>query len=300
MMIDGQLYRVIERAYFDLEARLALMDAEGVDVQVVSPLPELLGYWLDPGTAVELARWVNDDIAEALGAAPDRLEGLGMLPLQDIDTSAGMVADLSTREFRGIEVGSNVNGRSIADPVFDPVLSELAANGLSILVHGLRPAGTDRLLGPKLLTNVIGIPQDCASAISSFIATDVLARHPDLRLGFVHAGGTFGSVLDRMDFVWREFPNFRESSTTSPRAYVKNFFFDTITYSVPYLRYLMDAFGVDTLMCGSDGPAVGAQGQLARFISEACLEDVHAADQMLWRNAARFLGLEKEFESRIT
>jgi aminocarboxymuconate-semialdehyde decarboxylase len=189
-----------------------------------------------------------------------------------------------------VQVGSNVNGRSIADPVFEPVLAELAKHGLAVFVHGLKPAGTERLLGPGLMVNVIGIPGDTSSAIASFIATDVLARHPALKLGFAHGGGSFGALLDRMEFVWQEFPSFRKGGTTSPREYVRRFYFDTVTYSVPYLRYLIEAYGVDTLICGTDGPGP-SQSRLDKFVSEACRGDAVAAEKILSRNAARFLDL---------
>jgi aminocarboxymuconate-semialdehyde decarboxylase len=116
MMIDGHEFRTLDRAYFDLDSRLALMDREAIDMQVVSPLPELLGYWLDTGVAVELARLTNESVALTQAAAPRRIAGLGMLPLQDISRAVAMVDEIVALGLRGIQVGSNVNGRSIADP----------------------------------------------------------------------------------------------------------------------------------------------------------------------------------------
>lgn len=291
MVIDGREFRTLDRAYFDLDARLALMAREHIGVQVVSPLPELLGYWLDAEIATELARLTNAAVRDAQRKAPGRIAGLGMLPLQDIATSVAMVAELAAAGLSGVEVGSNVNGRSIADPVFDPVWTEIVRRGLVVWVHGLRPAGSERLLGPAMMVNVIGIPQDTALAIASFITTDVLARHPGLKLGFAHGGGSFGALLDRMDYVWREYPAVRQTSRLSPREYVRRFCFDTVTYSVPYLRYLMDAFGADTLVCGTDGPTTGTQYGCEAFAMEACAGDTALAAQLLSGNAARFFNL---------
>lgn len=291
MMIDGREFRTLDRAYFDLEARLALMDRECIGLQVVSPLPELLGYWLDPEIGAELARLTNAAVSRAQQVAPGRIAGLGMLPLQDTVTSVAMVAGIAAAGLRGVEVGSNVNGVSIADPLFDPVWAELVRHGLVVWVHGLRPAGGERLLGPGLMVNVIGIPQDTSLAIASFITTDVLARHPDLKLGFAHGGGSFGALLDRMDYVWREYPAVRKTSRLSPREYMRHFCFDTVTYSVPYLRYLRDAFGTDNLVCGTDGPTAGTQYDCEAFILDACAGDAALAAQLLSGNARRFFGL---------
>jgi hypothetical protein len=158
----------------------------------------------------------------------------------------------------------------VADPAHDPIVAALAQHRLALFVHGSRPPAPERLLGPSIMINVVGIPQDGASAVASFIATDVLARHPTLKLGFAHGGGTFAAVLDRMDFVWREMPALRETSACSPREYVRRFYFDNITYSVPFARYLLDAYGADVLMSGSDGPTKGAQQNLSAFALEVC------------------------------
>jgi aminocarboxymuconate-semialdehyde decarboxylase len=292
MTIDGKLFRTIERGYFDLSARLEWMDQQGIDVQVISPLPELLGHWLDADTASEMARLTNVEIAAAVKAAPLRLAGLGMLPWQDVPRAAHMVGELVTLGLRGVEVGSNIDGRSVADPAHDPIFAALAQHRLALFVHGSRPPAPERLLGPSIMINVVGIPQDGASAVASFIATDVLARHPTLKLGFAHGGGTFAAVLDRMDFVWREMPALRETSACSPREYVRRFYFDNITYSVPFARYLLDAYGADVLMSGSDGPTKGAQQNLSAFALEVCGGNETAATKMQWRNAADYFGLK--------
>jgi aminocarboxymuconate-semialdehyde decarboxylase len=213
-----------------------------------------------------------------------------MLPWQDVARSVAMVPSLVSFGMRGVEVGSNINGKSIADRQFDPVFDALAKAGLALFVHGSRPAGADRLLGPPLMLNVIGVPQDGTAALASFIATDVLGRHPALRVGFAHGGGAFAALLGRMDFVWRSFPAFRTQEALAPSDYVRRFFFDTITYSVPLLRFLADAFGGDTLMCGTDGPG-RTQMPLAAFARQACPNDEVALQKMLSGNARRFLGL---------
>lgn len=299
MMIDGQLYRVIDRPYFDLEARLAYMERENISAQVISPLPELLGHWLPVDTGVAMAELTNATIAETVKQAPDKLAGLGMLPLQSVEKSVAMVKSIASLGLRGIEVSSNVDGVSIADAHFDPVFKALAENNLAVLVHGSRPPAPERQLGPKIMGNIIGIPQDCSTAISSFIITDILARAPGLRLGFVHAGGTFGSVLARMDAVWHMLPAMQESSPVSPRDYVRRFYFDTISYSIPYLRFIIGEFGEETIICGTDGPAKGGQSDLEGLVLGACDGDVARAKRIFVDNAVRFLGWDKPEDAPI-
>lgn len=300
MMIDDVEFRVFDRAYWDVPQRLGFMNAEGITLQVLSPLPELLGYWLDPATTTALARHTNQIIAEAVAHAPDRLAGLGMLPLQDIELSRQTLVDAAGLGLRGVLVGSNINGVSIADATFHPIFAELEKAGLALFVHGYRPAGVDRLLGSPLLGAIIGVPQDTTAAIASFIATDVLARFPGLKLGFVQGGGMFGAVLDRFDHVWNEFPQLRATIATRPREYVRQFFFDSVTFSVPYLRYLIASFGADTIMAGTDGPTPIGQRNLAAFVAEACDGDDAIIEKVLWKNAARFFDLPQPRSDHVS
>lgn len=297
MLIDGKEFRIFEPAYWDVAGRIAFMDSQGIALQVLSPLPELLGYWLEPATTAALAEHTNGTIAKAVASASDRLSGLGMLPLQDVDRSLDILRDAHRLGLRGFLAASNVNGKSIADASFAPIFSELVRLDMALLIHGYRPAGTDRLLGSPLLAPIVGVPQDCAAAIASFITTDILGLHPGLKLGFVHGGGSFGAVLDRFNHVWREFPELQKAVAISPRDYVRRFYFDTVTFSVPYLTYLIEAFGADALMAGTDGPTPIGQTGLEEFITRACRGDMIVAEKILWRNAARFLGLH-QFEQK--
>ena len=291
MMIGGQAFRVFEPAYWDVPGRLAYMDREGVAVQVLSPLPELLGYWFAPATTAALADHVHATLAQAIAQAPTRLAGLGMLPLQDVALSAEVARRVKACGLKGVLVASNVNGVSLADARFDPVFAELERLGLAVLVHGYRPAGVERFLGSPLLAAIVGVPQDAAAVIASFIMTDVLGRFPKLKLGFVHGGGAFGAVLDRMDHVWREFAEMQAACPVSPREYVRRFFFDSVTFGAEYLAYLLKAYGTDGMMAGSDGPTPIGQRGLQRFVLQACDGDAALAETILWRNAARFLDL---------
>jgi aminocarboxymuconate-semialdehyde decarboxylase len=292
MFINGKLYRVLERAYFDLNTRLEKLDADAVDLQVVSPLPELLGHWYDAETILAMTKTANQSVVDAVNKAPERIAGIGMLPWQLVDQAAAMVAELAGQGLKGVHVGSNINGQSVAEPHFYPILAALEQHDLALFVHGIRPAGVERLLGPPLMTNVIGIPQDCASAIASFISSDVLGHFPSLRIGFAHAGGSFSSMLGRMDFVWREHAKFRQGGTVPPSEYIRRFYFDTITYSAPDLKHVIGQFGENNFMAGSDGPAIGAQEQLEKFIFQACDNDHQQAEKILSKNAVRFFRLD--------
>jgi aminocarboxymuconate-semialdehyde decarboxylase len=292
MLIDGKEFRVFDSAYWDVPGRIAYMDAEGIALQVLSPLPELLGYWFDARTTVAVAEHVHHTIATAIASAPTRLAGMGMLPLQDVAASVEIIPRIAALGLRGVLVASNVNGVSIADARFYPVFAALEQQGLALFVHGYRPAGVERFIGSPLMAPVIGVPQEGAAALASFIITDIFGHFPKLKLGFVHGGGSFGAVLGRMDHVWEEFAEMRQTLKTAPRDYVKKFFFDTVTFSPAYLRFLIEQYGAPSLMAGSDGPTPIGQRGLAAFVAKATDGDAGATEQILWKNAVRFLALD--------
>jgi len=291
MVIGGKEFRIFEPAYWDVPGRIAVLDGEGINLQVLSPLPELLGYWFQPRTTAAMAEWVNAAIADAVSSAPGRLAGLGMLPLQDPAQSAAMVPVLAAAGLRGIIVASNINGTSIADPRFYPVFAAVEAHDLALFVHGYRPAGLERFLGSPLLGPIAGVPQDTSAAIASFIMTDIFAHFPALKIGFAHGGGSFGAVLARMNHVWHEFPEMHQANPTPPAEYVKKFFFDTVTFGTDYLSYLITAFGPQSLMAGTDGPTPIGQRGLASFVTTAAKGDQPTAAAILGGNATRFFGL---------
>ena len=85
MIVNGAVFREVERNLWDVEARLAECDAAGVGVQVLSTVPVMFCYWAEPDVALELARVLNDHIAGVVADHPSRFAGLGTIPMQSPD-----------------------------------------------------------------------------------------------------------------------------------------------------------------------------------------------------------------------
>jgi aminocarboxymuconate-semialdehyde decarboxylase len=269
MRIGGKEYRRFGDIYWDAVRRIEVLDREGIDSQVVSPLPELLSYWLEQDAAYALTDFMNGVVAKLVECAPDRFIGLGVVALQNPGVAARQLERFK-RDYRlrGVQIGSNVNGISIAAPEFEPFFAAAESLGLLVFVHGFRPTGTERLVGSPLLAPIVGVPQETCMAISSLIMTDVLRKFPRLKLVFAHGGGTLGSVLDRFNHVWRNFPAMQEQVSISPVEYARRFYYDTVTFSPDYVRYLAERLGVDRLLGGTDGPTELGQADFAMFIAD--------------------------------
>jgi aminocarboxymuconate-semialdehyde decarboxylase len=289
MMIAGKPFRVFESFYWNVQERIARLDDVGVDVQVISPLPELLSYWLAADAAVPITDFMNEFVANMVRSAPTRFAGMGSVALQDPLRAMRQLEAIHRLGLRGVHVGSHVNGRSIAAPEFYPFYEAAEALGLFVFVHGIKPGGGDLMLGPPLMPAVLGVPQENAVAIASFIMTDILARFPRLKLVFSHGGGTIGAVIDRMNAVWVAFEPMRKAVSMPPADYLRRFWFDTVVFGPNYLKYLVDTVGADRLIGGSDGPVDFGQPSIPDLLAAAALPQ---ADRELiaHANAERLLG----------
>src|SRR5213075_2971394 len=98
----------------DIALRLKEMDKMGVDIQAVSPAPNQTYYWTEPGMGQELARAVNERIAQIAGQWPDRFVGLGTVPLQDAGLAVSELEfAVKTLGLKGVEINPNVNGKEL-------------------------------------------------------------------------------------------------------------------------------------------------------------------------------------------
>jgi aminocarboxymuconate-semialdehyde decarboxylase len=236
---------------------------------------------------------VNDAGSAMAGQAPERLRYLAILPLQDVDRSLAELSRIAgDSALAGLFVGSHVNGMSIANARFDPIVAEAERLGLFIFVHGIRPAGGERLEGGPLLNAAIGIPHENSCAVASFMMRDVLGRHPALKLVFSHGGGGIGAVIDRLSLIWSEFAQMRTALAMPPIDYARRFQYDTAVFGVDYVRYLVARFGAQAIVAGTDGPTEIGQKDLAGFLARAGLEG-HELEAVAGGNAAALIGMKK-------
>ena len=289
VMIDGKAFRRLDSRSWDVARRLGDMDAQGVAMQALSPMPELLSYWLEAEASLEMGRWVNSVIAGMISRAPTRFAGLGMVPLQDPELAAGELARLKADGLAGVQIGSNILGKTPGSPIFDPFFAEAERLGMAVFVHALHPLGTDRLVGPRPLAAFIGFPSDTGFAAASFITGGTLARFPRLRLAFSHGGGTLASILPRLHQGWT-IASEMQAAFASPRETARRMFYDNILFDAGSLRQCLHLFGETQILAGSDYPFVAGQNFPGRPF-EALGLDAQVEAGLKSGNAKRFLGL---------
>jgi aminocarboxymuconate-semialdehyde decarboxylase len=290
VMICGKVYRTVADGCWSVPRRIEDMGKMQVTRQAISPMPELLSYWLPLDDARVMIRYLNDQIAAMIERAPDRFVGLGAVPLQDADSAIRelhyVVKEL---KFSGVEIASHVNGVSIGDGRFESFFAEAEKLGASIFVHALRPAGQDRIVG-AFIEQAVCFPGDIGLACASMITGGIAERHPKLRLAFSHGGGVMSILLPRLVHAWKNVPKSRESLKESPAVAAKRFYYDQLVFEPNAVRFLVETFGKDQICVGTDYPFAMGDFEPMKTLAAAALAP-ETVKKITAGNAKRFLGL---------
>lgn len=237
-----------------IDTRLADMDRLGVDVQALSPNPAQYLYGLDPEITRETSRTINNWIAEAVAGHPDRFVGMGTVPLQSPELAvAEMRRCVTELDLRGIEIGTNVAGRELAEPEFAPFFAAAEELGVLLFIHPLGFTHGHRL-AEHYLNNIIGNPIESTIALSHLIFGGVLDRHAGLKLLVAHGGGYLPGYWGRMDHAWRAREDCRQFIDRPPSSYLRQIWLDTLVFDKDELDSLVRTHGVDRLCLGTDYP----------------------------------------------
>jgi len=243
---------VIGPVFWDVAERLAALDRWIIAVQALSLSPPML-YWAPPEVGRELAAVFNDEVAAISRAHPRRFIAFATLPLQDIPAAVAEAERAARAGCRGLYIGTNVNGRYLDDPAFEPLWACAARHRLPVFTHPLNNAGEDRM-SEWHLGNSVGNPGETALAASRLIMAGVLERHPDLDVVLAHGGGTLPFLLGRLDHTYAVRDEVKAALRRPPSAYLKRFHVDTITHHDGALAFLIEGAGADRVLLGTDLP----------------------------------------------
>jgi aminocarboxymuconate-semialdehyde decarboxylase len=240
--------------------------------------------------AVTASRMVNDGLAEYAAKYPDRFVTLGTVPLQhggeavkELERCMGPLG------FKGIEVLTNVAGNELSDPAYAPFWQRAEELGALVLLH---PNGftEGKRLSRFYFNNVIGNPFETTLALHYLIFDGVLERHPGLKIIAVHGGGYLAAYSGRIDHAWGARSDSHADLPKPPTSYLKQVYFDTVVFTPHQLRNLVEVFGADHVIMGTDYPfdmmEVDPIGHVA-----ACGFDAATVEKIVSGNARRLLGL---------
>jgi aminocarboxymuconate-semialdehyde decarboxylase len=285
----GKHYRSIDDRSWEPERRIKDMDAEGVDIQVLSPLPVTFAYGFSAYAVLELSQYQNDEIAQAVRIAPERFIGLGTVPLQDPELASREVRRAVTElGLAGIEIGTAVEGKNLDDPALEPFWQTCEHVGAAIFVHPAAVLAPERTSKYRMLYSV-GYTTETGIAAAAMVMSGLLDRHPTLRICLAHGGGTFPWLLPRLDQTWKIFDDVKAGTARKPSETAKTLTYDTLTYDIHNVSFLIERVGADRLVMGTDYPFPLRETPAGAVIDAVDTLRVEEREAIFGSNALRFL-----------
>ena len=281
------------KARFTTQERLKDMDAQGVDVHVVSIHTPFFGYHLEAGQGRQLAREVNDEIAGMTREAPQRIAGLATLPVQDVKAAIDeLERAVTVLGLKGAELDTNVNGENWDEPKFLPLFKAAEAMGAVLFFHP-QPQHNflTRLTTRYGLFNSLGVIVEDAIVVAVLIFGGIIEACPGLKVCIAHGGGPACYAMGRLDRGWETRPDARQHIKKPPSAYQRQLYYDTVTGNEAALRFLLDQVGADRVVLGSDWPFVPWNPSPVAWVQGLTSLSQEEKERILWRNLEALLGL---------
>jgi aminocarboxymuconate-semialdehyde decarboxylase len=241
----------LDASYWDLDQRRKRMDEQGVTAHLLS-LTVPMVHWAPLSLSIRLAEMVNDAMAEAHTAFPERFYGCAALPAQDVPATLKELERASKLPgIRAVYLPASIQDHDyLSDAVFAPVLEQCEAMGLPVLLH---PLGmVSQRLQPYYFSNLLGNPFDTTVAAAHLVLSGTLDRFPKLQVVLPHAGGTFPYVVGRLQRGQEVRMEAKNRARLPFQEYLRRFHYDTITHSSQALQFLITSVGADRVMLGSD------------------------------------------------
>src|SRR5215475_8276847 len=278
---------------FTPEERLADMDGQGVDMQVLSIHTPFFGYHLPGEQGRALAREVNDEIAGMVRGWPQRFAGLATLPMQDVGAAiAELERAVTTLGLKGAELDTAVNGENWDAPKFLPFFKAAEAMGAVLFYH---PQPFHNFMTERAplyrLNNSLGVIVEDAIVVAVLILGGILEACPRLKICVAHGGGPACYAMGRLDRAWQTRFEGPQRVPQPPSAYQRRLYYDSEVGNEAALRFLLDQVGADRVVLGSDWPFVPWHPSPVTWLEGLATITAEEKERILGRNLAALLGL---------
>ena len=293
MMQGDNFFREINHNCWDPEVRINEYEKYTTQVQVVCTIPVLFAYFSKPKDGLEVARFLNDDLANLVNKYPKKYIGLGSLPMQDPELAVQELFRIRELGLKGVQVGSNIEDKNLNEPDFYPVWEACEKLGLAVLVHPWNMMGKKNMK-KYWLPWLVGMPAETSRAMCSMIFGGIFEKFPNLRVNFCHASGSFLSTIGRIEHGFNSRPDLVAlDNQNNPREYCGHFWVDCITHDQDMLRYVLKMQGSKRVTLGSDYPFPLGDLEIGEFINRMNLEK-SVVEDIFCNSTLEWLNLKKE------
>ena len=246
----GEMTRPIMPKLSDLAERIAWMDRNGIDHQLVGGWLDSFGYELPAAEGLAWSRYINACMKEEL-AGQTRFTPLATVPLQDGKLAAQVLREAMDGGFGGLMIGTLPKGQggNLDDPGLDPFWQAASDAKAGVFLHPMFRCGEPRLADNDLV-NAIGRVADTSIAVARLLHSGHLLKYPGLKLVISHGGAALPYVLGRLQ---RNF-TIAQGKYADPRKGFEALYFDSIVFDRDAFEFLAGKAGAGKIMMGSDMP----------------------------------------------
>jgi aminocarboxymuconate-semialdehyde decarboxylase len=237
---------------WNVDDRLGFLDEVECDYQVLSlSVPQ--AYEGSQADRLKLARISNDEFAETVARHPKRFLALGSLPLPYVEDSLEELERcLDQQRLAGICLGTNVNGRWLDHDSLRPVWDELDRRGAVVFLHPVTAVCVEGVADFNMGADLSYI-YDTAASVYRMMFSGMFDRYRRMRVIVPHLGGMLPALIGRFGKSHQVNPNCKHLPRT-PHEYLRELYYDVVSYWAPALRMAAESFGADHLLLGSDYP----------------------------------------------
>jgi aminocarboxymuconate-semialdehyde decarboxylase len=246
----------VNEGFVDIDARVAWMDDHDVERTLVSvSTPNPLDGTFTTEQSTRLIRAINDGYADLGSRYPDRVAGLGMLPLRDPEAAVAEVDRIADDlDLCGIALPTSINGEKLSQPALEPVFDRVDDAGLTAFVHPHGNVLSDELgENESFLNSLLVFPTETTFQVVRLIYDGFFDRH-DFDVVLSHMGGALLALAGRVGRA-RSVIDDPDARPARPiLEYVQDFYYDCISFHRPAFRAAIDTVGVDHFVFGTDFP----------------------------------------------
>ena len=273
MMQGDRFFREIEENCWNPDLRILDYAKYETQVQVICTIPVLFAYWAKAEDGLKVSQFLNDHIADIFHRFPKNYVGLATLPMQDVEMAMEELERCHQLGFKGVQIGSNINGLNLSEPVFLPLWNKVEELDMCMLVHPWEMMGEEQMK-KYWLPWLVGMPAETARAMASLIFAGVMDKFPGIRWMFAHAGGSFIPTIGRLEHGFNCRPDLvAVDNPNNPRNYLGQFWVDSATHDPELLHYILKKQGSEKVALGTDYPFPLGDLQIGKFITEMGLDE---------------------------
>jgi 2,3-dihydroxybenzoate decarboxylase len=265
----------------DIAGRLAMMDAAGIDTQILR-LQNVSGIdALEIGEGREVARAANEELSGLSAKHPTRFVPFASVPMRDIGSAIEALEHAVLRLGHcGVGISVQTGGVFVDHPSVAPFLDRVESLGVTLLLLPNHPSSLDSVLAPHgWLTGSFGFQTDISVAALRLLYGGALDSRPRLRVILANLGGVLPFLTERLEEYWRRVhAGDRSVAMPPPVEALRRFHYETASGDPRAIRLAAEVLGTDRLVFGSDYPsfemARGVANVRASGLDETGIEQI--------------------------